>query len=144
MLQVLQSPSVQLIWFYRNILLSYKREICRAKYGGTSIRLTYFICLWFVRFEVYMAVRMMMLFWVLASVGVSTNKSTRRQYPEVHYLWFIYDPFCNSDSTVSNDRWLLNNALESLWKEAAVTYFKELSRHLSRGTEESYEKPQSG
>jgi hypothetical protein len=37
----------------------------------------------------------------------------------------------------------MNNELERVWKEAIVTYFKILPRHLTGGTEENHGKPQS-
>jgi hypothetical protein len=33
----------------------------------------------------------------------------------------------------------MNNVLEMTWKEAVVSYFKVLSRHLPRGTKENHE-----
>jgi hypothetical protein len=39
--------------------------------------------------------------------------------------------------------WLMNNKLESLWKEMVVTQFKVLSRHLFGGTEVNHENHQS-
>jgi hypothetical protein len=56
---------------------------------------------------------------------------------------FIYslfnDAFIISDYIVSNERMIVNNELERMWKEAAVALFKELSRHLTGRTEETHE-----
>lgn len=41
-----------------------------------------------------------------------------------------------------SDWMTMNDALGKMWKEA-VTYFKVLSQHFSRGAEKSYEKYQS-
>jgi hypothetical protein len=36
----------------------------------------------------------------------------------------------------------VNDKSEMMWKEAVVAYFKVISRHLPRGTEENHEKSQ--
>jgi hypothetical protein len=38
----------------------------------------------------------------------------------------------------------VNTEFERIWKEAVVTYFVVLSRHLSGGVEENHEEPWSG
>jgi hypothetical protein len=61
---------------------------------------------------------------------------------------FIYslfnDAFIISDYIASNERMIVNNELESMWKEAVMAQFKVLSRHLPGGTDEIHEKPRSG
>jgi hypothetical protein len=37
--------------------------------------------------------------------------------------------------------WLMNNELERMCKEAVMTYFKVISWHSPRGTDENHEKP---
>jgi hypothetical protein len=39
---------------------------------------------------------------------------------------------------------LVNNELERMWKEGDVVYFEILYKHLSGGSEENHEQPQSG
>jgi hypothetical protein len=57
---------------------------------------------------------------------------------------FFNDAVTSSDNVASNDRMISEYELERIWKEAAMTYFKVLSWHLSGGTEENDDKPQSG
>jgi hypothetical protein len=63
-------------------------------------------------------------------------------------LLFTYNlfnaAFNISDYIASNERMIVNNELERMWKEAVVAKFMVLSRHLPGGTKENHEKPQSG
>ena len=42
--------------------------------------------------------------------------------------------------TVSKDQMVANKEMERRWKQEVVAYFKALSSHLPRGTEENYKK----
>lgn len=48
----------------------------------------------------------------------------------------------NWDYSSLNDKMIMNNWMERMWKEGVVTYSEVLSRHLHRGTEEIHEKIQ--
>jgi Mor family transcriptional regulator len=50
------------------------------------------------------------------------------------------DAVNKSGHTMSKDQMAANEEMEREWKQAVVAYFKVLSSHLPRGTEENYKK----
>jgi hypothetical protein len=59
---------------------------------------------------------------------------------EVIYLFLVYlTTLSVSEYMASNERLIVNNELEMMWKEAVVAFFKLLSWNLPGGTEVNHE-----
>jgi hypothetical protein len=57
----------------------------------------------------------------------------------------LYDTFSESKNIYRRmNGWLVNDELESIWKEALVAYSVALRRYLPGVTEENRERPHSG
>jgi hypothetical protein len=59
---------------------------------------------------------------------------------QLHLFRFLFKDSCFTH--VKQER-LINNELQTVWKEAILTEYKMLLHHLPGGTEEKHEKPQS-
>jgi hypothetical protein len=60
------------------------------------------------------------------------------------FCGLFHDVFTVAGSATSVTRQLVNNVLESNWKEIFVALDKVLFRHLPVGTEDNYKTPLSG